>query len=362
MVDLKEKISLKQAILIFIVLVVSPAVRYLPISTVMEAKQASWLAPLVSLVFSFLFVLVWCKIFQKNDNSSFITIIQKIFGKKLGGVIGIIYFGWITMLIVYYVRMYAERLTSTVMPQVSIIVFISVMLLVVGYVLKSGIVVLSRMNELIFSFILVLFTLTVILIIPEMKIDNLFPITYKDIIPVFKASSTIMAIGGYITIIFMFADKIETKKEIKKLGIQLISFLVVWFTAIIIVPLSVFGASLTLKMPIPYFSSIIQISFFNTLERVESLVVIFWLITDFVLIATFVYAAMHVFEILFKTSKAKPITNIYLIGIFFMALSLGSSWVELETFSKQFVAPMNVALGYILPIVVFGVGKIRKKI
>lgn len=362
MVELKEKISLKQAFLIFVVLVVSPAVRYLPIGGAIEAKQAAWLAPLGSLAFSSIFVLIWSGIFKKNDEKSFITIMQDIVGKKIGSIIGFICLIWITLITVYYTRMYAERLTSTVMPEVNIIVFIALMLLIVSSALKGGIVVLSRMNELIISFIAGMFILTVFLLVPEMKVDNLFPITYRDIFPIFKASAIVMTIGGYITIVFMFADKIGTKKEIKKMGMQLIFSLAIWFSIIILVPLSIFGWSITLKMPIPYFSAIMQISFLNTFERIESFVVILWLITDFILITTFVYAAMHIIELLFKTSASKPITNLYLIFIFFASLLFGSSWIELEAVSRYFWTPLNIALGYFLPIVIFFIGKIRKKI
>jgi hypothetical protein len=49
-------------------------------------------------------------------------------------------------------------------------------------------------------------------------------------------------------------------------------------------------------------------------------------------------------------------------GIFLFSLILAKSTLELETLSKYVLTYLNVILGFGVPITVFFVGKIRKKI
>ena len=356
------KISVRQAMMLFIVMFCAPAIRYIPVFSTEQAKQAAWLAPLIACVLEFVYMMVWYKFLEKYRDKSFVDIIKAILGKIIGNIVVIIYFLWITFLLSYNLKMYAERIVSTVMPDVNIIVILLVMLITVVYVVKNGIITMTKMNELFFLSLGVIFILYNILILPSIEIKNLFPITYKDAFPIFKANFAILTIFAYNIVIFMFNDKIDHKGEFKKLSIKTLVIITIISILVIAVPLCVFGWSIVVKMPVPYLSTMMEISLFNIIERIEAGIIIFWIISDFIISAIFIYSAIHIIKISFNLSNVKPLLSIYVIGIFFLSLILANSTLELQTLSEIIITPLNIIMGYIIPILIFGVGKLRKKV
>ncbi len=358
----KTKISLRQAMLLFIVSFLAPAIRYIPIFTTQEAKQAAWLSPFITIIFEVFYMYIFIKFFKKYKKESFIDILNDVFGKVIGFILCILYFLWLTLMIAYNLRIFAERILGTVNPNLSIILVISILLFLVLYVVKNGIVTLARMNELFIIAIVFVFTLVSILMIPNMDIKNMFPITYKDIYPIFKANFGILAIWSYSIAIFMFADKIKEKTDFKKVSFKLILYITIISIVVIIAPLAIFGHSLVITMPVPFFSSVMQISIFETIERIESMVVIFWIITDFILISVLTYTSVHIIAKMFKLQNPNPFIKIYIFGILFFALCIANSTFELSTISVYILTPLNILMGYCIPVLTFVIAKIRGKV
>ncbi len=105
-----NKISVKQAMIFIVIIFCAPAIRYIPLYSSQQAKQAAWLAPLVALFFQIIYVLIWCKVIKKYGSKSFIDIIKDIIGKIFGTIVISIYFIWITLFLAYNIRLYAERI------------------------------------------------------------------------------------------------------------------------------------------------------------------------------------------------------------------------------------------------------------
>jgi len=47
---------------------------------------------------------------------------------------------------------------------------------------------------------------------------------------------------------------------------------------------------------------------------------------------------------------------------YYGSLMLAGSRFEIEVFSKEIALMINIILGFIIPVVAFGIGKLRKKI
>ncbi len=356
------KISVRQLMILFIILYFSPAIRYIPLFSTIQAKQAAWISPVFGFVLGMIYTFVWWAFLKRYDKESFLGITKDILGKKLGSIISIMYFIWITFLLAYNLRIYSERLTSTVLTGVSTTVILASMLILVIYVMKNGIVVLAKMSEVLVIILFLIFFALTFFILPELEIKNLFPITYKDIFPAFKGSFGILAIFAYNIVIMIFNDKIDHKGEFERLSTKTMAILSIMSLLVIIIPLCVFGSSILVKIPIPYLSAISQISLFHIIERLEAAVVIFWVISDFVLLSVFLYSAIHIVKLHFNLSSVKPLISIYALGILFLSLIIAKSSFELKTLSENVITQLNIIMGLILPMIVFGVGKIRKKV
>ena len=356
------KISVRQAMILFIILFFAPAIRYIPLYAAEQAKQAGWLSAFFAFAGGMIYTAVWWVFLKKYEKQSFVDIIKDIMGKILGNIIVVIYFLWVTIMLAYNLRMYAHRMISTVMTGVDTVVIIAVMLLIVAYVLRNGLIPLAKMGELIIIALFIIFFILNLFILPEIDVQHFLPITYKDIFPAFTGSFAMFAVFSYNILLMLFNDKIDHKGEFKRLSTKTMIIVSSLALMVTLIPLGVFGYSILVKMPIPYLTAMSQISLFNIIERVESGVIVFWVFSDFILASVFIYTALHILRLSFNLINMKPYLNTYILGIFFLSLIIASSGMELKQFSLNILTPWNIVMGFFLPMLIFGIGKLRKKV
>ncbi|KAB3525721.1 GerAB/ArcD/ProY family transporter [Alkaliphilus serpentinus] len=358
----KKKISTRQIIIIFIVMVYSPAIRVIPAYTSEQAKQAAWITPLIAFLGLLIIFYGLQKTFQKYKDASLMEVIYDIIGTFTGKIIVSAYIVWITLLAALYVRYYSQRIVTSIFPNVDIRLFIIVMLVFVAYTSRYGVVVLARMNEIIFTIIAAIFVIFVLFLSPKLEIQNLTPISYLDIMPVLKGSLVIIAVWVYAIFLFMLSDQINDKENIKKFGIQASFFLLVINVLIIAVTVGTLGHTVSARMPLPFLSAVKQISFLDTLEKIESILVVTWIASDFTLISILLYVILNMVKSVFNFQDTKPFINVLCLFLFILSLYLTESSFELAEFSTKIALPVNLILGLAIPVLLFIVGKVRKKI
>jgi spore germination protein KB len=284
----------------------------------------------------------------------------KTLGKLPGYLIMILYLFAVLILLALYTRYYAERITSSIFPDTSISFFIIVMLALVFYIVRGGLVALARFNEMVFIVFIVLLGLGVFLSLFNVQINNLIPISTLDIIPVARTTPVILAIWSYFLFMFFFADKVNDKEHIKRLGIKTTIFITISSIMIIIITVGTLGSSLAERVSLPYVLTIKEISVLNTLERLESITLSLWVAADCIIISVFTYILLCILKSLFRLSGTKALTGPVMLITYVLTLVLARNRFELEEFSNKIFIPFNVILGFIIPFIVFIVGKIRK--
>jgi len=361
MVLKKDEISLRQLMIIYVLLIGSPAIRLIPVYASKAAKQAGWLAPIVSLGVLLVIFLIFQQFFNSFKKESFLDIVQNIFGKYLGTALNIAYLILITILGALYVRYYSERMVTSLFPNTNSFLFSSILLIVIAIVLRSGLAIFARMNEIFMPIVVVTYLVVNVLIFPEVRIDNLYPITYKDIFPVLRASMGTTTTIGYVTFLFILSDKVKGKDKVKNLGFHSSYLLTILLSLVIISPVGVFGSDVVAKMNLPFFAAVKDISLFGIIERVESSLIAIWTLTDFSIITSFLFVGLHIINWLFKTPSEKPFINMYVVIIYILSLYIAGNIIEIMNFSNVLVFAI-IGLTVIMPIILFIVGKIRKLI
>lgn len=362
MLSHQEKISFKQAVILLITLLYSPAIRFFPIQAATEAKQAGWLTPLVSFAFLLLLVLIFHGFYKKHKDASYMDIICKITGKYLGSIILLAYLAWLTMLLALYIRYYAIRINTAIAPSSDISFFIIVMLVLVAVVLRYGLVVFARMGEIIALILLIGFILLFAFSTKNISIDNLTPISQLDILPVIKGSYYLTGLWAYFVVIFFFSDKIKDKESIKNDGIKGAVFLAVMHILIAVMTIGSLGYSVNARSNLPFYIAVKNITIFRALDRIEALSVTQWIIADFILIIVFFYSILCIIKYLFKLSSEKSLIGILTILVYILSLYIVKNQFELQEFSNTVVIHLNMLFGFIIPVLLLAAGKIRKKL
>jgi spore germination protein KB len=347
----REKISANQLMLLFIMCTYS--------LTAKEAGPAAWLSPVIPAFCLLILVVIVQSFFKKNNNMNLTDVYMKILGKLPGYLILFVYLFAILVLLALYTRYYAERITSSIFPDTSISFFIIVMLALVYYIVRGGLAALARFNELVFIVFIVLLGLGIFLSLFNVEITHLLPISTLDIIPVVRTSPVILAIWTYFLFVFFFADKVNDKEHIMRLGIKTTVFITISSMIIIITTVGTLGSSLAERVSLPYILTVKEISILDTLERLESITLSLWVAADCIIISVFTYIILSILKTLFRLSSTKALAGPVLLITYVLSMVLARNRFELEAFSNKIFIPFNVLLGFVVPVIVFIVGKIR---
>ena len=140
----KGKISMRQSLIFVFIAITSPLLRVLP-SYSSISKQASWLVPIVSLIFLSIYILILNTITKKYKDKNLSEIFEIIFGKVFGKIVTAIFLIWAIFLFSIYLRYFAERYLSTIMRDAYIEFLLITILLVSYYIVKNNIEYFARM-------------------------------------------------------------------------------------------------------------------------------------------------------------------------------------------------------------------------
>lgn len=357
-----NKVSIRQIVIVFIISIASPIIRVIPRYSAEIAKSASWLMPFFATPMFLIFLFILNGIVGKKDNKTLDQQYNEIFGKLVGKVLAIIYIVWIFVIISTYLRYFADRLSSSIYVATSNKIFIFTMLLLVYYATRRDFKFFARYIEFVMILFLIFIIFTFFTAIPTIKIDNLTPVTTNDSLNILKSTQPIMGIYTYITFMFFLGDKISNKQEFKK-QFKLIS-IIIFFTSLVVLLVTVgtFGYKLTSDLNLPFFAFFKNIQILEIIERIESLLIIVWMVTDFCIISTFTFIEMNLIKNTFNLESSKEVITPILIMAYILAISLGSNLFEMINFSKYLFLPGNIILGIGIPIIAFIIGKIRRKI
>lgn len=100
----------------------------------------------------------------------------------------------------------------------------------------------------------------------------------------------------------------------------------------------------------------------DTIERIESIVIAFWVIVDFSAICVYVFILISIIKSLFSVSESKPLASPVIICAFIISQRMAKDKFELEGFTDNFSFPVSATFCFVIPFIIFIIGKIRKKI
>lgn len=358
----KDKISIRQAVILFLTLIYSPAMRFFPVFTSEQAKRAGWLAPVLAAVPFFCLVLIMQALFRKEQEASLSDLYLKIFGKFVGRIFLLIMLFWTMILLGLYVRYFAERFLSALMPNTSMAFFAITMLTVVFYVVRGGLVSFARTVEFLFVVFSLIFLLLFLLSVSNIEIINLLPVTHLDFWPVAKSTYYILGVWGYFSYVFFLADKFNDKEHVRRFGLQGMGYIVFTSVLLLIQTIGVYGYTIIRRAPQPYFLVIKSISIFDTIERIESVALAFWVIIDFVVIAVFMMIVISLLKSIFMVREGRPLVSPITLLAYILCFYVAHDRFELESFSRTFASGINIITGLGFPLLLLVVGKIRRKI
>lgn len=358
----KDKVSMRQLAMIYIITGFSPAIRFLPAFTSKVAKEAGWASPILAIIPIVLTVFFLHKVFSKTKDKDSFDVINSMLGKYFGNFIIVLHLIWVLFLLGYYVRLHGERLASTLFPNINITIFIVIILAITSFILRSGATAIARMGEFITPILLLLFIFVTIVLLPKVRTDALLPVYFNDTIPLIKASVGTLSLFSYVVILFMFSSTITDKENIAKIMLKGSIVYFIMLILLLIISIGILGSAVTARASNPFLIVVKQISILDTIENIESLVIAMWLLSDAMMIVTLALVALNIMKYLFKLSEQRNLINILFVLIYIFSLGIASNRMEMDLFASAILIYFNTLIGYGTPFVLYAFGRIRKRI
>ncbi|PAB59858.1 GerAB/ArcD/ProY family transporter [Anaeromicrobium sediminis] len=355
----REVISDRQGIVLVVLFVMGST---LLMGTGGDAGKDSWIAIIVGIIIAFPILMIYAKILATFPGKDLFHILECVFGKFLGKCISILYTWLAFHLGVLVLRNFGEFVSTVSLLKTPMTVTIIGLAILCIWGVINGIEVLARWAQITLNILLVLVTLTILLLIPNMDINRIMPILSDGMKPIFRGAFSAFSFPFAETIMFclVFSSLKDSKSPYKVYtGGLVIGGFVVLVTAF--TEMLVLGEVNYTELFFPAYSAVSRIDIGDIIQRSEIIVSISFMGGGFIKICICLMGACKGIEKVFGLKDYRYI--VVPVGLLMINLSniIYNNVREMTQWAFNIWPYYAIVFQVILPIIILLVIQIRKK-
>lgn len=301
------------------------------------AQNAAWLTVLPALGEGLVLVLIFVSLAHRFPGKTLVEINEQVFGTVLGKALSILYV-WFFLHIAAANFRYIGDYMTLLLPETPLLIIIISFCLLCASAVRNGIEVIARISEFLVPLVTLMVFTTVILLLNEMDLKNIYPlmdITWKDFI---KTQHTIASISfGELIVFTMVIANVKKAKKTFLPAILASSFFTVLILLIILRNILVLG-NVNAILIRPSFETVKMINIVQFLSRLEIIIILNELTMSLVKISVFYYAAVLATAQIIKLRTYLP-----------LVLPMGALLTSLSILMYDFAAEYFHFAGEIFP-------------
>lgn len=283
----KGKISAFQMALLIEPTITATAILSVPAISGKFAERDLWISPILGSLTGFITVFIVIQLHKLYPKETIFQFSRHIIGRLPGNLLGFSYLFFFLYINGIICRQYADFVITYFFPKTPLIVIIGSMILVCSFAVRGGLEVIARVAQILIP-LFILSPILFILLIPEIKPSNLFPIMENGILPPFLGAISPSAWFSEVFLISMILPFVTNQEKGSKWGAITIIVIVFHLVLTDIVSIFLLG-NLATYFNYPVFVGFRYISVVNFLEHLESLVIAIWVMGAFIKISVFYY-------------------------------------------------------------------------
>lgn len=255
------------------------------------AGPDSWLSLIIATISGLLIVWIYSYLGSLHPDKTFLEILPLVLGKWIGGFLSVA-FVFIFLMVATEITWYTgDFFTTMYMTGTSNYLINVIFVAVLAIALLYGLEAMFRATEIIFMIGFPLMIISLLMLSPQVKVDNLLPVMENGIIPVIKGVVPILSliVLPLVTLNMVYPVNLGNLKQAKKailagyfLGMIVLAFGIMFCILVL-------GSTVTTNLRFPLFTVTKEINVGTIFSRVEALIVFVWLVTNFI----FTYASMY---------------------------------------------------------------------
>lgn len=355
----KEVISDKQGIAM-IVLYMSGTSSILVFGIV--AEKDIWLATILSIFMALSTVLLFCRLYFIFPEKNLFDICELCFGKFIGKGIIILY-TWFALHEGTLIGMNIYNfVTETILLETPGTVIFILLLLTCAWAVKRGIEVIGRWSEFMIIPFIILMATIILLLIPNMDINNIRPVLNKGIKPVLDGAFVVFSFPfGEIVTFTMIFSVFKTNKSKYKIfiGGLLIGGIVVFITSLSTV--LVIGVNTASKSYYPVYSAVTRINLEVVLKNLEPAAAVTFALGGFLKVSIYILATCKGVSNIFKLRDYRFIIIPIVLLMLNMSFFLHLDRIEYNEWNFEIFPYYAFLFEMILPIAIWLFAEIRFK-
>ncbi len=281
----RDVVTFRQYALTIFVALFSPVSRLLPKAVVEVAGISGWVAPL--LAFFPLLGLIWLveKLLTVDGvTCSLADALCRRLGKVPGKIVSVLYGLWITVYCGFLLRSGGERLLSTVYPTAQLPLFLVAMLVPVLIAAMGTLRHAVRSAVVLMLFFVCALLAVNLLALPNVKLRYLLPVNIlKPGRLLLSAVPVVNVLSTWVNFSF-FRNRVVRDEKVLRRSAGYLAVMILMVELLQLTTVGILGPELSLRHQFPFFIMIKNLTFFNVIERIEPVVVMIWLLTDYVFI------------------------------------------------------------------------------
>ena len=330
-----------------------------PIASI--AKQDAWLSTILTALFGMVTILVYYFLGSRHPGMTLIGISRTILGKWAGTIISILFLLFF-IIVSYDLPWYIIDFMSHTMHETPPYVISALLVISFAIAALYGIEAIARASEIFIKFVTVLFFFSMIMVMPNIKGDNILPVLEKGITPIFKGSVFLSCYTAFpaVTILMIYPANFDSIKGTK--GALLRGILwssLIYFTAIIL-SILVLGSVIAAKLKFPTFVLLKEINVGNIFTRLEYFISVIWIVTLFFVGTLFFYSSASGISELLKLRDYRFIILPLALIILIMSGVVFPSDVENESWTRTVWVPLSLTMGFVIPLLLFIMYHLKK--
>ncbi|MFD1177036.1 endospore germination permease [Paenibacillus puldeungensis] len=301
----KEKISALQLGLMMCPAVLASGFLVLPTATAQYAQNDLWLTSVLATLVGFISVVMATRLHQYYPNLTVIQYSERIVGKLLGKIIGLIFIinNFIPSSLI--TRQYADFVTGNFLLRTPILLIMASMVLLCTITVRGGVEILGRITS-IFLPLFVVPILFLLFLFPDLDLKAIFPVMSQGIVPVVKGSIPMMGWCNELFIMSFFLPSVTDPERGRKWGFVSLGVIILFLTFTNLIGLFLLGPDLGNKV-YPILIAFRYVSVGAFLENLESLLLAMWVIGHFLQISIYFYITALSVAQWFQLKDYRPI-------------------------------------------------------
>ncbi len=359
------------------IILLAPTMRLFPHAAADYARQAAALSAPAAIPVMLMYIYLITELMDsRHEGEGIAELCLRLLGAGVGRAVLFILSAWLLLYSGFILRAGGDRMITTVYPYSNPQSFVIVMGILSVLAALTSARTIVRSAKIILPLVYGIIICVIFFSFFSVSKENLLPVTIEDAVPVIKSSfAAVNVLTGVIFFICFFAAFMPKRRHSFRDYSLWMCLMVLLISCMCITVVGSFGAELTSTLTWPFFSLVRNLVFFNSLQRVEALVVSLWIFPDFLLASMLIYSAQHCIRLalgesnpaysgekLFCMSKKRWVIPLCGVITITCGLLISPNPMQMDTWSTKIIPLINFVFVFLFIPCLYFYGKAKKKL